>query len=177
MKTRFELNVDLEALNEKKLFQEEYDNEMYNYEREYFCSKEYGREYKYMVDYWGTRGSPYALDGSLTYCDFYDFVFEEQESIQQILELEIQEEYWLTKLDQLHSMKYDDPDEEFVCYSYLSGHYDSNNNSYANKGSYFTIYPHNWTIQDLKDYLYNERKTDEERTNQLRYERLEDLLS
>lgn len=171
-----ELNYDLETLNEKKLFQEEYDNEMYNWEREYSCSIEYGRLYECIVEYSGTVDSLDDINSWFIFGDYYDFVYEEVALFQLTLEHEFQVEHWLKKLDVLHTMRSDDPDEKFISWS---SQYLYDNNQDINFYYYSDIFSLNqswWTIQDLKDYLY-EREHDEEYINQLRYERLKEILN
>lgn len=180
MKTRIELNDDLETLNEQRLCQEQYDIELYNCEREYLCSKEYGRLYKYLVEYSGFEAGPYDLSCTGIYEDEYDDdqrLLLEKIDFQGELEEEFYDEYYLCKLDILHALRSNDPDDKFISYSYLTGYYISSRNCYCNDPPNYRLrFHYNWTIQDLKDYLY-EREHDEAYINRLRYERLEELLN
>ena len=162
MKTRFELNVDLETLNEKKLFQEDYDIELENWERDYLCSKEFDELYKIEVEYLPydvyDDECEYEYDKYLFETDHENYILAE---LTELYEQQIPEEYYLKRLDQFHAMRSDDPDDIFFCYSSLCGYYVSTLNIFINYDydNNFTYYRSRWTIQDLKDYLY-EREHD-----------------
>lgn len=125
-----ELNLanDLETLNEKKLFQEEYDIEMYNWEIDYNHSKEFDSDYSTFVDY-----NTYLKYGCLSEIEDYEYElflggddyenYFRKEFIEEVTEYGIYEEYYSKRMDELHSMKSNDPDEKLRNLSSLCGFY------------------------------------------------------